>query len=697
MKGKNVFFALGLSLAMGLGAVAALGANREVKKVKADADRTVYCAIDTTTLGTYTLKLNVKVANDDWRQSTMVDLEDTTTYSGKQVFKATFTEIWGGVDVMQFQLYDGSTWKDQKEPFSTWTTSDVFDGMLFKYDEETWHSDYTEPTPVVHTYQYSLNGGAYQDLIQNPGNAAEYCLGSPIALGADNTLAFKKDGILQDVAASDDGEYDHNNAYVDAGVLKVKKAVASGNFYWNASTNNVWVIGGDSAEDGAVYLKGGFNSWTGFATKATTSDDITYTFANLTLSANEELKAFVYDKDAGTHEDWIVPTDVECDHSDEYPVEAVDDGFGGYNAKVSTAGNYSLSINKNTGVYSFVAKDYVAPVYTVKIGTDTPVAVTLNEGTEYQTGEMDFVAGKAVAVYKNGVADDSFHLKVVGNNNVTTDGKVLINAHGRVYIDISAKTIFVGGLAFGGYHLVVNGTFVKMTKNNEPLDPTFREYYSELIEFKQNDIVRFVDTTGDNPDADYANVFDISKINPDSVEGFTVVGDSLKASKDLTCSVYLKLKTDNDEVYFGTYKEEVALAKNFAKSFTDAFDAICKESGQDDAYVTALAAEWQSQKSAFNGLVEKVQDVLKEATKSHSVEEIADFISAYEYIAKKYNTRLGEGYNFLSKDLGLSSNAITRTMNIRNSTTLIVVLASTVTAITAVGLFLLIKRRKEVK
>ena len=42
MKGKNVFFALGLSLVMGLGAVAALGANRSIKEAKADSTRTFY-------------------------------------------------------------------------------------------------------------------------------------------------------------------------------------------------------------------------------------------------------------------------------------------------------------------------------------------------------------------------------------------------------------------------------------------------------------------------------------------------------------------------------------------------------------------------------------------------------------------------------------------------------------------------------
>lgn len=46
MKGKNVFFALGLSLVMGLGAIAALGATRKADQVKADAVTTLYLDIN---------------------------------------------------------------------------------------------------------------------------------------------------------------------------------------------------------------------------------------------------------------------------------------------------------------------------------------------------------------------------------------------------------------------------------------------------------------------------------------------------------------------------------------------------------------------------------------------------------------------------------------------------------------------------
>ena len=145
MKGLKTL--LGIALATtGFGGAVAAGvasttiSSDNIQVAKAETAVTVYCAIDSGTIGSYTLKVNANIGdNNTWRQSTMT-LVENTTYSGKIVYTGTFNEKYGGVDALQFQLYDNSTWKDQKQPYSSWTTSGTFSGKLFVYEDETWVS-----------------------------------------------------------------------------------------------------------------------------------------------------------------------------------------------------------------------------------------------------------------------------------------------------------------------------------------------------------------------------------------------------------------------------------------------------------------------------------------------------------------------------------------------------------------------------
>ena len=97
----------------------------------------VYCAIKASDLDCYTLKVNANIGNNNtWRQYTMQKLDET--YEGRLIYQATIVEEYGGVDALQFQLYDGSDWKSQKQPYSSWTTSNNFSGKLYVYDTNKW-------------------------------------------------------------------------------------------------------------------------------------------------------------------------------------------------------------------------------------------------------------------------------------------------------------------------------------------------------------------------------------------------------------------------------------------------------------------------------------------------------------------------------------------------------------------------------
>ncbi len=690
MKGKHVFFALGLSFLMGLGALAAAGANRNREMQKADAATmnngdTVYLdfggdgkgwAADGANVYAWTWYSSAskwenvsydsttgfhKIVLTDAGATGFTLLRESGTAPARIGTDFGATEGWWNKQDVSFEADKNLVNATSAGSIGDWEsfTSNVY-GLVGDFND--WGEKDGDKTDVL------LTGDGTTKSVEtylHQGAKAK------IRLNYRWNLSF---GYSELVAGSltyfDDGG-DNNMETKDPGTYTF-------NFNTSSKEISVGVAADVPAEDG-YYIVGTETNWkyagaTKMSTDPAVAGENTAVCLGYVASADEIIKVRSY-------------------------IDGVDTWYGNNEPLSETDGTYDIYLNSSKEVYVHYNEPDPVTVYRVKVGDAAAVGITLNENTEYMTAEMDFKAGDEVSVLYKGVADSTFHLKEIGNNNVNDDGEVLLNAHGRVYIDVDAKTIFVGGLDFGGYHLVVNNTFVKMTKNDNPLDPSFREYYSELIEFKQNDVVRFVDTTGDNPDPNvkYANIFDITTIDPDSVTGFAEVGGSLKASKDLLCSVYLKIKDGADNVYFGTYAPEVAAAKNYAKDFTDAFDGICKESEQDEDYVAGLALEWQSQKTTFETLPQQVQDVLKAATKSHSVEDIANFISAYEYIAKKYNTRLGASYNFLEKDLGLGSNVITRTMNVANQTTLIIVLVATVTTISAIGLFLNIKRRKEVK
>lgn len=348
----------------------------------------------------------------------------------------------------------------------------------------------------------------------------------------------------------------------------------------------------------------------------------------------------------------------------------------------------------------FYVEEAVDPTTSkIKIGS-VEKALTLNEGSEYclAEGEIDIAAGETISVVNaSGVAIPGFNIKPIGNNNLYTNYKTIANVHAQIYVDFSAKTIFVGGLDFGGFHLLVNDDFVHMTHNEDPLDPTFIEYYSALISFKKDDAIRFIDTSSDSQALD-TRVFGISGISEDkSVEGsfsYDALTDSIIVGKDVSSSVYLKLKMSEDQVYFGAISEELAAARDFASAFNTAIGGICKE----DHYSTdqkALATAWGQQATAFSALDNKIKTILKEATTSHSVNEIAAFVAKYDLVYTRYGTALSlehfleraPSISSLVEDYGLGS-----TMN---STALIAIVSViAIASISAVAVLVVAKKRK---
>lgn len=413
-------------------------------------------------------------------------------------------------------------------------------------------------------------------------------------------------------------------------------------------------------------------------------------YLGLSVEVGDKIRVRSYYNDQDPKDRW-------ANAGDDF--EKIDYGeLDGDDFKFTKAGDYDIYAKYEEEVFKFyVAPHYVAPTYTVQVNDGTPEALELNEGTEYMTDVIALEAGSTVKVLANGVEDTDFGFKHIGNNNYVEDtGKVLADAVARVYVDISAKTIFVGGLDFGGYHLLVNGEiYHKMTHNETPDDPRYLEYFSQAISFAKDDSIRFIDTSSASG---YAVLFDITTINEYSVEGFEVVDGVLTANKAVNASVYLKLNDVlGDEVYLGTVSEALQAAINFAKAFNTAIEGVCNEniktSEITDEYKLAVKTAWNAQKAPFEALeIEESRTILREATALHSVEDIAKFAAKYDSILALRGA-LYELEDFAGR-AAASSGAVVP-MNNNNAALIIVV--SIIAGVSLVGLSTLLILKKKHK
>lgn len=106
-----------------------------VMQVSAATETTVYYAIPSDVVGTYTVKLNVnrKGNADDWKSYDMTKTDKTfLTYD---IYSCEFTDLYDGLGCIQFQLYDGETWKSEEQPFGKkeWTSPSVYNGKMWVY------------------------------------------------------------------------------------------------------------------------------------------------------------------------------------------------------------------------------------------------------------------------------------------------------------------------------------------------------------------------------------------------------------------------------------------------------------------------------------------------------------------------------------------------------------------------------------
>ena len=121
---------------------------------------TVYYTAPAATIGTYTVKLNVHMGcndGDDWKQYDMVKTDKT--YGEDPIYSASFTDYWNGLCTLQFQLYDGSTWKSQDEVFNgSWFNESAYNGKMYVHSLGEWVAADAQPGDALPAPEVILKG-----------------------------------------------------------------------------------------------------------------------------------------------------------------------------------------------------------------------------------------------------------------------------------------------------------------------------------------------------------------------------------------------------------------------------------------------------------------------------------------------------------------------------------------------------------
>ncbi|MBP5221278.1 MAG: hypothetical protein J6034_11355 [Bacteroidaceae bacterium] len=110
--------------------------------VFAATSTTVYYAVSSSTVGSYTVKLNVAMTYDNGTAGNFQQYAMTKTsykYLNYDVYSCTYTDWHDGVGTLQFQLYSGDDWQSQQQPIGMWTAVGTYNGKMYVHgDGYTW-------------------------------------------------------------------------------------------------------------------------------------------------------------------------------------------------------------------------------------------------------------------------------------------------------------------------------------------------------------------------------------------------------------------------------------------------------------------------------------------------------------------------------------------------------------------------------
>lgn len=254
----------------------------------------------------YTIKANANIGdNNTWRS---FDFTDTgKTINGKAVYKVTITEKYGGVDQLQIQKYQGTTWKDQKVPYSSWTTSSTFSGKI--YDGSSWSSLPSYDTAKIKGITGDWNSTGEINMVFDSNNNYYYAFDGD---GYDKYYRLRY-GLYYEAYTADfnletDGEYapydgtsDNKKYGLNQGDGKAFKLPTTTNYsyriYFDVNSKKTWFTKTERTHSVAVKQQLGSNT----ATSVSTATVGNVTGVNIT--ANETVTS---GSNSYTFDHWVI-------------------------------------------------------------------------------------------------------------------------------------------------------------------------------------------------------------------------------------------------------------------------------------------------------------------------------------------------------------------------------------------------------
>ena len=153
------------------------------------------------------------------------------------------------------------------------------------------------------------------------------------------------------------------------------------------------------------------------------------------------------------------------------------------------------------------------------------------------------------------------------------------------------------------------------------------------------------------------------------------------------------------------YKKASSPTPSGASEYADLFldllstgtDAVCDDQGNTD--LAALVVAWGTLADEYDDLSAEDKATLAGGTASESGDNIARALALYDYIGKKYNTRLQTetltDYNFMSRSSASASNSINPINQVNNTVAIVVVVTISLVSVSALGAYFLLRKKKE--
>ena len=140
-----------------------------------------------------------------------------------------------------------------------------------------------------------------------------------------------------------------------------------------------------------------------------------------------------------------------------------------------------------------------------------------------------------------------------------------------------------------------------------------------------------------------------------------------------------------------------AFADLFLETLSTGTDAVCDAQGE--TVLEDLVNAWGDLATAYGQLSPEDKATLVGATASETGTNIEKAVALYDYIAKKYNTRLQTqtltDYNFMGRSSANASNSINPINKVNNTVAIVVVVTISLISVSALGAYFLLRKKKE--